>query len=272
MTQRKVALVTGVSSGIGVAISSLLSKRGFQVFGTMRKPDQTAGTLKDIEVVRLDVCDEESVRSCVQTVLGLTGRIDALVNNAGFIFLGSLEETSMDEARQVFDTNFFGILRMCQAVLPIMRKQNYGRIVNIGSVMGFLPGPYQGIYAASKHAVEGYSESLDHETRQFGIRVSVVEPGFMRTNLGVNGQTASRSLQPYAAERERVFEALRAGITNGEEPVVVASTVVTAIESSNPQHRYPAGRKAKVLSLLRRYAPSGLLDKGLRKQFRLDAV
>ena len=155
MIDKKVALVTGVSSGIGRATATLLSRRGFRVFGTMRKPSEINGPLEGVELVRLDVRDEESVRSCLRTVLDQAGRIDALVNNAGYTLIASLEETSIEEAKDVFETNFFGVLRMSQALLPIMREQGYGRIANISSVLGFLPAPYQGIYAASKHALEG---------------------------------------------------------------------------------------------------------------------
>jgi short-subunit dehydrogenase len=151
--------------------------------------------LGDVELVPLDVRDQDSVGSSLRTVLDEAGRIDALVNNAGYTLIGSLEETSIEEAKAVFETNFFGVLRMSQAVLPIMRKQGYGRITNISSAVGFLPAPYQGIYCASKHALEGYSESLDHEVRQFGIRVSVIEPGFTRTNIGQNGQLTGQPLE-----------------------------------------------------------------------------
>ncbi len=194
MSREKVALVTGASSGIGRAITTLLSGRGFRVFGTMRRPSEANGRFEDVQLIRLDVRDEESVRSCLRTVLDQAGRIDALVNNAGYTLVGSLEETSIEEAKELFETNFFGVLRMSRAILPIMREQGSGRIANISSVLGFLPAPYQGIYAASKHALEGYSGSLDHEVRQFGIRVSVIESGFMRTNLGENSQLAGMNL------------------------------------------------------------------------------
>jgi NAD(P)-dependent dehydrogenase (short-subunit alcohol dehydrogenase family) len=178
----KVGLVTGVSSGIGRATATLLSERGFRVFGTMRGRNQESQALRNVELIRLDVRDEESVRSCLRIVIDQAGRIDALVNNAGYALVGSSEETSIEEAKEVFETNFFGVLRMSQAVLSLMRGQGHGRIANVSSVVGFLPAPYTGIYAASKHALEGYSESLDHEVRQFGIRVSVIEPGFTRTH------------------------------------------------------------------------------------------
>ena len=185
---------------------------------------------------------------------------------------GSLEETGIDEAKALFETNFFGVLRMSAAVLPTMRQQRAGRIVNISSVIGFLPAPYMEIYAASKHAIERYSESLDHEVRQFGIRVSVIEPGFTRTSFGLNGQVTNRPLEAYAVERDRAAEAVREHITNGDDTAVVASRVLAALMSDSPRLRYPAGREAKFLSRLRKFAPSSLLDKGLRKQFGLAAV
>jgi NAD(P)-dependent dehydrogenase (short-subunit alcohol dehydrogenase family) len=180
---QQVALVTGVSSGIGLATATRLLREGFSTFGTIRETSRVTELPTDLELIRLDVRDEESGVAGVKTVLDRAGRIDALVNNAGSVLFGSLEETSIDEAKGLFETNFFGVLRLCQAVLPIMRQQRQGRIVNISSVFGFLPAPYMGIYAAAKHAIEGYSESLDHEVRQFGIRVSVVQPGFTRTSL-----------------------------------------------------------------------------------------
>jgi NAD(P)-dependent dehydrogenase (short-subunit alcohol dehydrogenase family) len=270
--KEKVALVTGVSSGIGLATATLLSERGFRVFGTMRRPGQTNQPLRDAEVIPLDVRDEESVRSCVRVALERAGRIDALVNNAGYALIGSLEETSMEEAKEVFETNFFGALRMTRAVLPFMRGQSYGRIANVSSVVGFLPAPYQGIYAASKHALTGYSESLDHEVRQFGIRVSVIEPGFTLTSIGQNAQLAQQPLVAYVGERNRVLEAVRENIVNGENPASVASVVLEALTSRSPRLRYPVGREAKFLSRLGRLVPARLLDRGLRKQFGLETA
>lgn len=230
MSQQKVALVTGISSGIGRAIAGMLPRYGFRVFGTMRGNGGTQGALENVELVHLDVRDEESVRSCVRAVFDRTGRIDALVNNAGYALIGALEETAIEEAKQLFETNFFGVLRMTQAVLPFMREQRSGRIVNIGSVVGFVPAPYQGIYCASKHALEGYSESLDHEVRQFGIRVSVIEPGFTRTNIAQNSQAAARPLQAYADGRSRVLKATAENIAKGGTPLGVAEVVVEACQ------------------------------------------
>lgn len=272
MHQQKVALVTGVSSGIGRAIAAVLSSHGFRVFGTQRKPETARENAQGVAVIPLDVREEQSVRDCIASVLDGAGRIDALVNNAGYALVGALEETSIEEARSLFETNFFGVLRMSQAVLPIFRRQGYGRIVNIGSATGFLPAPYQGIYAASKHAIEGYSESLDHEARQFGIRVSVIEPAFTQTNMAENAHVAAGLLAPYNAERSRVVEAVRKSIANGGDPRKVAEIVAEALTARSPRPVYLAGRDARVVSLLRKFAPSGVFDKGLRKQFGLASV
>jgi len=270
MSQEKVALATGVSSGIGRAIAGLLSRHGFRVFGTARGNGGAKRALENVELLHVDVRDEESIHSCVRTVLDRAGRIDALVNNAGYTLVGSLEETAIEEAKQLFETNFFGVLRMTQAVLRFMREQRSGRIVNIGSLVGFVPAPYQGIYCASKHALEGYSESLDHEVRQFGIRVSVIEPGFTRTNIAQNGQIAGDPLDVYTEGRNRVLQAVAQKIAKGATPVGVAEVVLKALTSESPRSRYPVGREVKFVGRLRKFAPSSLFDRGLRRQFRLD--
>ena len=182
MIENKVALVTGVSSGIGREIAQLLVELGARVFGTVRDHRSTA-SLAGVELIHMDVTNDGSVTEAVRSLLLRAGEIHALVNNAGYALLGGLEETSLSEAQQQFDTNFFGVLRMTQAVLPSMRRLGYGRIINISSILGLLPGPYMGIYAASKHALEGYTETLDHEVRTFGIRAVLVEPAFTKTNL-----------------------------------------------------------------------------------------
>lgn len=269
MSRERIAVVTGISSGIGKEIARALARNGFRVFGTVRNVDTSNVDLANVHVLQLDVRDEASARSCVHTVVDEAGRIDVLVNNAGYTLIGALEETTMEEARALFETNFFGTLRMNRAVLPIMRKQAYGCIINIGSAAGFVPAPYQGIYSASKHALEGYSESLDHEVRQFGIRVSVVEPGFTRTNIDRNAQVARDLLPVYTKDREHVMKAVHENNTQGADPTTVATVVLKAIGARSPRLLYLAGGDAKLVSRLRKFAPSGLFDKGLRKQFGL---
>src|SRR4051812_5113634 len=173
-TERGVALVTGASSGIGLATARALARNGYNVFGTSRKP--VADTEDGVTMLVCDVTDDESVRALVDNVMSRAGRIDLLVNNAGIGLLGGAEESSSAQAKALFDVNVFGVLRLTNAVLPIMRNQGRGRIVNLGSLLGLIPAPFNALYSSSKHAIEGYSESLDHEVRMQGIRVVVVEP------------------------------------------------------------------------------------------------
>jgi len=266
--QPKVALVTGVSSGIGQEIAQLLIERGWQVFGTVRKLNEAAA-IAGVKLVSMDVTDLGSVNQAVQAVLQASGRIDALVNNAGYALMGALEETSIEEAQQQFETNFFGVMRTTQAVLPTMRQQKAGRIVNISSVLGFLPAPYMGVYSASKHAVEGYTETLDHEVRRFGIRAVLVEPGYTRTALGTKAKTTALALEDYANERQRAADATQSQIDKAAGPAAVAAAVYTALTSTHPRLRYPVGQGV-MLSRLRRFAPAQLVDRGLRSQFQLD--
>ncbi len=178
--RQKVVLITGASTGIGRATAKLLASKGYQVYGAVRSPERVE-PLPGVELVRVDVRDDASVAAGVDAVLRKAGRIDVLVNNAGYNLVGAVEETSIEQAQALFDTNVFGVLRMMRAVLPSMRRERSGLIINVSSVLGFLPAPFMGLYASSKHAVEGLSESLDHEVRGLGIRVTLVEPSFTNT-------------------------------------------------------------------------------------------
>jgi NAD(P)-dependent dehydrogenase (short-subunit alcohol dehydrogenase family) len=272
MTNRSpVVLVTGVSSGIGRAIASAFAEKGFEVFGTSRNP-RTTEPVAGVELVQLDVTDDASVTAAVSTVVQRAGRIDILVNNAGFGVLGAAEESSTTQAQQLFDTNFFGLVRVTREVLPYLRAQRSGRIINISSVLGFLPAPYGALYAASKHAVEGYSESLDHETREFGVRVSVVEPGYTNTSFEANATEADSPIDSYAPIREKVKQGLTKAVHAGDDPAVVARVVVKAATSRTPELRYPAGPLARRLALLKKFAPAGLLDNGIRKANNLTTA
>src|SRR5438067_9128065 len=189
-------LVTGVSSGIGREIAQLVAERGARVFGTVRDP-QSANPIRGVEIVRMEVTDDSSVSQAVQSIVQKAGPIQYLVNNAGYTVTGALEETSIEEARQLFETNFFGVLRVTNAILPAMRQAGHGRIVNISSVVGFLPAPYMGIYAASKHALEGYTETLDHEVRRFGVRASLIQPAYTKSKINGNSRSATVALPIY---------------------------------------------------------------------------
>jgi NAD(P)-dependent dehydrogenase (short-subunit alcohol dehydrogenase family) len=264
----KIALVTGASSGIGRATAKRLAQAGFKVYGTSRR----AGAARngEFEMIALDVNSDASVAAAVASVLQREGRIDLLVNNAGVgLAPAGAEESSMEQAQAIFNTNFFGMVRMTRAVLPQMRKQGSGRIVNIGSVLGFLPMPYGALYAATKHAIEGYSESLDHELRNWGIRAVVVEPAYTNTSFDANLIEADTKLDAYQTMRTGVSKRIAEVMATAEGPDVVASTVLTAARAPKPKLRYTAGSLARRLRLLRTFAPAGVMDAGVRNDLRL---
>lgn len=270
MTNVKIALVTGASSGIGKATAQRLATAGYKVYGTSRRGVQ-AGK-QSFEMLALDVTSDESVAAAVSEVIQRDGRIDLLVNNAGFgVAPAGAEESSIEQARSIFETNFFGLIRMTRAVLPQMRRQGSGRIINIGSVLGFLPMPYGALYAATKHAVEGYSESLDHELRTRGIRVSIIEPAYTKTPFDANFIEPDVKLDEYREARAGVSRRVNEVMASAESPDVVAETVLKAANAAHPKIRYAAGKLANRLRFLRRFAPVGLVDAGIRKDLRLDA-
>jgi NAD(P)-dependent dehydrogenase (short-subunit alcohol dehydrogenase family) len=269
MTRIKIALVTGASSGIGEATAERLAKAGYKVYGTSRRGARAEK--RSFEMLALDVTSDKSVEAAVNEVMRRDGRIDLLVNNAGFgVAPAGAEESSIDQARSIFETNFFGLIRMTRAVVPHMRRQGNGRIINIGSVLGFLPMPYGALYAATKHAVEGYSESLDHELRTRGIRVSVIEPAYTKTPFDANLMEPDAQLDEYREARAGVSKRVNEVMAAAEPPGVVADTVLKAAEAAHPKIRYAAGKLAKRLRFLRRFAPAGAVDAGIRKDLQLD--
>lgn len=270
-TKSRIAIVTGASSGIGQATAERLTKAGYRVYGTSRR-GATAGR-QSFEMLTLDVTSDEAVEAAVGEVVRLSGRIDVLVNNAGFnVAPAGAEESSIEQARSIFDTNFFGVVRMTRAVVPHMRHQGGGRILNIGSVLGFLPAPYMALYAATKHAIEGYSESLDHELRTRGIRVSVIEPAWTKTALDANALEPDSKLEEYREACTALSRHVRAIMASADEPGVVADVVLRAALAGSPKVRYTAGSLAGRLRWLRRFAPAGLVDAGIRKDLRLDTL
>jgi NAD(P)-dependent dehydrogenase (short-subunit alcohol dehydrogenase family) len=267
---RPVALVTGATSGIGEATARAFAAAGYEVIGTGRKTSGLAAPA-GVTYLDLDVASEDSANEAVRAVIDRFGRIDVLVNNAGMGAAGAVEENSIAQARGILDINVVGIIRMARAVLPHMRAQGHGRIINVSSVLGFVPQPFMAIYSAAKHAVEGYSESLDHEVRELGIRVLLVEPAYTKTSFDTNASQADLPLPAYA-ERRRVFnEVLEASINAGDDPAVVAKVILAAASDAKPKLRYPAGRVAARLSTLRRLAPARVFDRGIRKANRLPA-
>ncbi|MRH97967.1 oxidoreductase [Agrobacterium tumefaciens] len=264
MTNRNngVALVTGASSGIGLVTAKSLVQAGYRVFGTSRKP---VANPQGITMLICDVTDEASVQALIAEIIKLAGRIDLVVNNAGVGLLGGAEESSITQAQRLFDVNVFGVARVVNAVLPVMRKQKSGRIVNMSSILGLIPSPYNAFYASTKHAIEGYSESLDHEVRSFGIRVVLVQPGVTRTSFEENLTRADQPLPVYQSERIRSENLMRTWVEKGDDPQVVADTVVKAATAKKPKLRYSAGKQSGQVRTLRRYLPERVIDGILRR-------
>ncbi|WP_277212254.1 oxidoreductase [Isoptericola croceus] len=267
-TARQVALVTGASSGIGKDAALGLVKAGFDVVGTSRDTSRVT-PLEGVTFLDLDVARDDSAAAAVKQVIERFGRIDVLVNNAGVGSIGAAEESSVAQAQTVFDINVFGVLRMVREVLPHMRAQERGRIINLSSVQGFIPAPYMAVYGASKHAIEGYTQSLDHEVREYGIRALLVEPAYTRTGFEANSTQPDLPLEVYAQQRQTFGRIMTAAVEEGDDPAVVAKVIVAAATDPRPKLRYTAGTLAGRASVLRRFAPSGIFDSQIRKMNQL---
>ncbi len=264
----RTALVTGGSSGIGKAAALALTKAGYRVIGTSR--NALPGEVRDgIRMIACDVTDDTSVAKAVAAAHAELGSIGLLLNNAGYALSGAAEESSIEQVRSLFDTNFLGVVRVTNAVLPIMRQQGHGRILTTGSVLGLIPGPFGAYYSASKHAIEGYSESLDHEVRTFGIRVAVIEPWATKTAIEANSPQGDRPVAAYAETLAKYRMAFDAAMAAGDTPEDVAATIVEAAQDPVPRLRYPSGKAARQTSFARRFLPRAFFDRTLRKQFNI---
>lgn len=267
-TNKPIALVTGASSGIGEAAANKLAAAGYKVYGTSRRGAQ-AGR-RAFPLLALDVTDDASVKTAIDGLLRLEGRIDLLVNNAGFgLGPAAAEESSIAQVRALFETNVLGVVRVSNAVLPIMRKQRSGRILNVSSGLGIIPAPFNAHYSATKHAIEGYSESLDHEVRGFGVRVAVIQPGVTRTSFDASVTPSDQPLSAYDANRQKYLAAYESAMSAADSAESVADTIVLAAGDRTPRLRYPSGKVARQGAFARRFLPSGLFDKILHKQFGL---
>jgi NAD(P)-dependent dehydrogenase (short-subunit alcohol dehydrogenase family) len=266
----QVALVTGSTSGIGKATAVALAAAGFQVVGTGRN---TAGLTAPAGVtyLDLDLTSDESVASAVKQVLDRFGRIDVLVNNAGVGSTGAAEEFSITQTQDFFDINVFGVIRMAKAVLPHMRAEGGGRIINVSSLSGFVPSPFMALYVSTKHAVEGYSQSLDHEVRDQGIRVLLVEPGPINTPFAGHSVQADTPMPLYAAGRRNYEDLLEKNLSKGDDPTVVAKVIVAAATDRNPRLRRTAGTTARTINAVYRLAPARSFDRVIRRFNRMPA-
>src|ERR671916_184619 len=276
MNVSKAVLITGCSSGIGWATAERLVNVGWKVYATARNVENIAPLeQRGCQLLPLDVTDEDSMRLAVDEVERREGAGGVLVNNAGYSQSGAVEAVPMEKVRRQFETNVFGLARMCQLVLPGMRRQGYGRIVNISSMGGKLTFPGAGYYHATKHAVEALSDSLRFEVRGFGVKVSVIEPGLIRTGFAgaAVGSMDGRDNGPYAGFEEAVARVTTQNYERGPisrlggEPEAVAEIVKQAISASNPRSRYAVTPSARLFMGLRRLLPDGVWDAALRTTY-----
>lgn len=274
---RGIVLITGCSSGFGLEIAVHLAKHGYTVVATMRnlakRGDLDSASQKarvSLDVLQLDVTDDASVRSAVRAVVSKHSRIDALINNAGYGVLGNIEETTLAEWKAQFETNVFGLVRVTQAVLPVMRSQRSGKIVHIGSIGGRLSAPYMGVYHSTKHALEAINEAMRHEIAMFDIQCTLIEPGGSPTKF-VGAMALPKAMtdpaSPYAAQNAHIL-ALREKMRHfGFKPEEVARTVARALASRRMRRRYVVGADAKLYAFIRNFVPDGWWDPVVRKMY-----
>jgi NAD(P)-dependent dehydrogenase (short-subunit alcohol dehydrogenase family) len=250
--KKKVALVTGSSSGIGYETALLLARNGFDTFATMRNMNKSKEISEvserenlPLRVLQLDVNDDKSVTDAVSNILKEKNSIEVVVNNAGYGLMGSVEDSSLDEIKAQFETNFFGAIRVMQKVIPIMRKQRSGMIVNVSSIAGRIGFPMGSAYVSSKFALEGLSESISYELKQFGIKIILIEPGVIKTNFTmVTPKKAVDANSSYSQLMNKLEENLFSTIANGTSPKEVATVILRSITEANPEHRYLVGNDA----------------------------
>jgi NAD(P)-dependent dehydrogenase (short-subunit alcohol dehydrogenase family) len=266
--EKQTILITGASSGFGVLIAEKLAQRGHTVYGTSRRdlPDTKAG----VHMRVLDVTSEESVTNCILKIVEEAGRIDTLINNAGIGQLSLAEETALPDAETIMQTNFWGMVRMTQAVLPLMRRQGNGRILFMSSLAGLVGTPGQAFYSASKHAIEGYAEALHVELTQLPIDVAIIEPGFFKTDLESGAADPDTTLADYDETRAGVIGSIRDSLKNGGNPALVAEKVAEIVIEQEPKLRYRIGDDAQLVPVLKNLMPRSVFEIGLLRRFGLN--
>jgi short-subunit dehydrogenase len=273
----KVAVVTGSSSGIGLETSVLLAKNGFHTYATARNPEKSQ-TLIDIardnglpiQTMQLDVTSDKSVNDAVSRILLESKRIDVVVNNAGYALVGALEDSSIDEIKAQFETNLFGTIRVMQAVLPTMRNQRGGRIVNLSSMGGIIAIPFDSSYHGTKFALEGLSESLQYEVEQFGIKIILIEPGAIKSNFFNNLKPASNAQKldsQYAQTMQKLNARFSSLVENAPPAIEVAKVILKAVISEDPELRYTVGEDAAAMIQAKRSMSDREFGKLMKKQF-----
>ena len=260
-------LITGATSGIGLSIANKLHYQRFKVYGTSRIPDKHQHKV-NFELLPLDITSETSIQNCIALFLTKSETLDILINNAGIGICGSAEETSNELAYKQLETNFWGAVKMTKAALPLMRQQRKGKIITTGSLAGLIGVPFQSFYAASKHALEGFFKSLRFEVKSFGIKVSVVEPGFFKTNLNQAFEYAESTIKDYDETRTNALRVFSSSIENAPLPDPIAETVFKIIQAKNPKFSYRVGKDARLLPILQ-FLFNPIFEFGTAKKYKL---
>ncbi len=260
-------LITGATSGIGLAIAKKLNRSGFKVYGTSREPEKSRNLLP-FELLELDITSDASIHNCIEILLSKTSSIDALINNAGIGICGSAEETSLELAYKQVETNFWGAVKMTRAILPVMRKQRFGKIITIGSLAGLIGVPFQSYYSASKHALEGFFKSLRMEVRPFNIRISLIEPGFFKTNLHNSFEYAEPIINDYNPLRKNALPIFSESIKKADTPETIAKIVLKILNEKKPGFSYRVGKNSWIAPFLQ-FLIYRLYELGIRLKFRL---
>jgi len=252
---KKTILITGASSGFGLMLANNLHQQGLNVIGTSREPEKYTGTVP-FALLRLDIDDDNSIKSFTDELFQHTKQLDVLVNNAGYMVTGIAEETPLEQGRQQFETNFWGTVKVTNALLPHFRAQRHGQIITVSSIVALIGHPNLSLYAASKHAVQGYFKSLRFELDQFNIKVSMVEPVWFKTNLGNNAVYAGNGrIADYDAYRRQVDAATQKSIDEAEAPDAVVNSISKLIGTKEPKFSNPVGKMTGLILFLQTYAP-----------------
>ena len=267
MASKQTILITGATSGIGLLMANKLHSYGYKVFGTSRFPDKYRNKVP-FELLPLDITSQESILHCVELLFRRIQVLDVLINNAGAFLGGSVEETTIEQAYNQFEINFWGAVKMTKVILPIMREQGAGKIITTGSLIGLIGVPLSSYYAATKHALEGFFKSLRLEVKSFNIKVVVMEPAFFKTNIDASSVYADETIRDYDEIRKRANDFIKNSVAAAPAPDLVADTVLKIIKAENPKFSYPIGKNSKFLPALQFLSP-GMFETGFLKKLKL---
>ena len=250
---KQTILVTGASSGIGLSIANRLHESGYNVIGTSRSPEKYQSKIQ-FKLLALDITDSSSIKSFTQELFSQIDTLDVVINNAGYMLTGLVEETSIELGRQQFETNFWGTVSLTNELLPYLRKQRHGKIITTSSFFGLVGHPSVAYYAASKHALEGYFKSLRFELSQFNIKVSMIEPMYTKSNIESNGVVGEGRIAEYDTLRQNISSIYKREFSRAPEPTKVIQAVMKIINQANPTFSYPVGKATSLILILQRFA------------------